>query len=216
MYFVWLGGERINPQSMSTNNQLNCTPKTDRRKCCLCQTNTKEELRFPHNPLCSSDSDAYSMIAKKKKKKKKKFPTKTSSPKNNITYESLPSLLLTKKYEWLQKVSLTQVVYDNVNITWSAHHAEKKRGLAFEVSITALLPLLCDKVHTVATVRHPMNEVRDTIIHLKPGQVPVITANQPIYALIKKVQWHWPNLYDKVKFVCLGGPSHRDGQFKIS
>ena len=102
-----------------------------------------------------------------------------------------------------KKVSLTQEVHDKVNINWSAHHAEKKRGLAFEVSITALLPLLRDEAHSVATVRHSMNKVRDTIAHLNPGQVPVITADQPIYALIKQVQWHWPDLYGEDKFVVM-------------
>ena len=58
------------------------------------------------------------------------FTTKNPSPpKGNVTYESLPSLPLTNEYEWLQKVSLTQEVPDKVNITWSAHHAEKKRVL---------------------------------------------------------------------------------------
>ena len=137
------------------------------------------------------------------------FTTKNPSPpKGKVTYESLPSLPLTNEYEWLQKISLTQEVHDNVNITWSAHHAEKKRGLAFEVSITALLPLLRDEAHSVATVRHSMNKVRDTIAHLNPGQVPVITADQPIYALIKQVQWHWPDLYGEDKFVVMFGGLH--------
>lgn len=49
-----------------------------------------------------------------------------SPPKGNVTYESLPNLSLTNEYEWLHKVSLTQEVHDNVNITWSAHHAKEK------------------------------------------------------------------------------------------
>lgn len=65
---------------------------------------------------------------------------------------------------------------------------KKKRGLAFEMSITALLSLLCDKAHSAATVRHSINKVRNTIAHLNPGKVPVITTDQPIYALNKQVQ----------------------------
>ena len=48
---------------MSTNNPLSCTPKPNWRKCCLCQTDTKEELKSPPTHYeCSSDG--YSMIAK--------------------------------------------------------------------------------------------------------------------------------------------------------
>ena len=108
------------------------------------------------------------------------FTTKNPSPpKGNVTYESLPSLPLTNEYEWLQKVSLTQEVHDKVNITWSSHHAEKKRGLAFEVSITALLPLLRDEAHSVATVRHSMNKVRDTIAQAKRACHHLILAISP-------------------------------------
>ncbi len=47
---------------MSANNPLSCTTKTDWRKCCLCQTDTKEELKSPPTRYeCSSDG--YSMIA---------------------------------------------------------------------------------------------------------------------------------------------------------
>ncbi|KAL0198142.1 hypothetical protein M9458_006682, partial [Cirrhinus mrigala] len=133
---------------------------------------------------------------------------KPSPPKGNVTYASLPTLLLTNEYEWLQKVSLTQDVDDEVNITWSAHHAEKKRGLAFDVSITSLFPLLRDEAHSIATVRHTMNKVRDAIAHLNPGQVPVITADQPIYSIAKQVQWHWPDLYGEDKFVVMFGGLH--------
>ena len=64
MYFAWLGGKRIkknlgfNLFNMSTNNLLNCNPKTDWRKFCLCQTDIKEELKSPPTHY------VYSMIAK--------------------------------------------------------------------------------------------------------------------------------------------------------
>ena len=65
------------------------------------------------------------------------------------------------------------------------------------------MPLLRDEVHSVATVRHSMDKVRDAIAYLNPDQVPVITADQPIYALAKQVQWQWPELYGEHKFVIM-------------
>ena len=47
---------------MSTKNPLSCSTKTDWKKCCLCQTDTKEELKSPPTHYnCSSDG--YSMLA---------------------------------------------------------------------------------------------------------------------------------------------------------
>ncbi len=125
-----------------------------------------------------------------------------------MTYTSLPCLSLTDEHEWLQKFSLTQEVGDEVNVSWSAHHAEKKRGLEFEMSITSLLPLLRDGAHSVATVRHSRDKVKDAISHRNPNQVPVITPDRPSYDVAKQVQWHWPDRYGEDRFVVMFGGLH--------
>ena len=91
-----------------------------------------------------------------------------------------------------------------VNLTWSAYHASQKRSPKFDVSITSLRPLLRDKAHSVAIVKHVMQKVCDTVAHLNPGQVPVIAADQPSYALAKQVQWQWPNEYEDLHIEMTG------------
>ena len=66
LYFVWLGGKRIAPRPqllhiMVASNPLSSASQTDWRKCCLCQTDLKEELKSPptHYP-CSPESNGYS------------------------------------------------------------------------------------------------------------------------------------------------------------
>ncbi len=112
------------------------------------------------------------------------------------------------EYEWLEKMTLTEEVDDALCVTWSAHHAAQKRSKAFEVSIIALLPLLRDQAHSVATIKHVMDKVRDTVAFLNPGQTPVISADQPLYALAKQIQWHWPEKYGEDKFVLMFGGLH--------
>jgi len=68
----------------------------------------------------------------------------------------------------------------------------QKRGPVFEVSITSLLPLLRDKAHSVATIQHVMDNIKDTVAYLNPIQTPVIPANLRIskadtVALARKV-----------------------------
>ena len=43
---------------------------------------------------------------------------------------------------------------------------------------------------------------------LNPGQTPVIAADQPLYALAKQIQWHWPENYGEYKFVMMFGGLH--------
>ena len=53
-----------------------------------------------------------------------------------------------------------------------------------------------------------MDKVRDTVAYLNPDQVPVIAADQPIYAVAKRIQWQWPEQYGEDKFVIMFGGLH--------
>jgi hypothetical protein len=107
------------------------------------------------------------------------------------------------EYEWLEKVFATKKVEGAVNISWAAHHSSKKRSPNFDTSITLLSPLLRAPAHSVATVRYVMDRIKDTVTFLNPGQIPVIAADQPIYAVAKHIQWHWPDRYGEDKFVIM-------------
>ena len=140
--------------------------------------------------------------------------TNKSPPPPQVTVAglSLPDMEMMKpqlalEFEWLQKVSITEV-HDSVNLTWSSHHADKKRGPAFKACISALMPLLREQAHSVATVRHVMDKIRDAVRLLNPGQVPVITADQPIYATAKQIQWQWPEDYGESHVLIMFGGLH--------
>ena len=81
-------------------------------------------------------------------------------------------------------------------------------GLAFEASIAALLPLLREQAYYVATVCYVMDKVKEILAYLNPNQIPVITADQPIYAVLKQIQWQWPERYGENKFVIMFGGLH--------
>ena len=107
----------------------------------------------------------------------------------------------------MEKVSFSQSVDDAVRITLASHHATQKRSQPFEVSITSLMPLLRDQAHSVATLKHAMKKIQDTVAFLNPGQTPVIAADQPLYAPLKQIQWEWPE-YGEDKFVIMFGGLH--------
>ena len=86
-------------------------------------------------------------------------------------------------------------------ITWAFHHVTQRRGKPFEVCISSLLPLNLDQVHSVATIKHAMEKIRDTVAFLNPGQTPVIASDQPLYALAEQIQGQWLD-YGEDKCVC--------------
>ncbi len=120
------------------------------------------------------------------------FTKKNPSPPTHGQTQGIEFLTthLTMEYRWLEEVFVTEEIDGEVNVSWAAYHASKKRSSAFEVSIASLLPLLRNQAHSVATIRHVMDKIKDTVTSLNPGQVPVIAADQPIYAMAKQIQWH--------------------------
>ena len=90
-------------------------------------------------------------------------------------------------------------------ISWAAFHSYQEPPHDFEVTIGSLLTLLPDDSKSVAMIRHAMDVVLQVVHHLNPGQVrlPVLTLDQPLYAIAKQVQWNWPSGYGEDKFVIL-------------
>ena len=53
-----------------------------------------------------------------------------------------------------------------------------------------------------------MDKIRDAVRLFNPGQVPVITADQSIYATAKQIQWQWPEDYGESQFLIMFGGLH--------
>ena len=54
-------------------------------------------------------------------------------------------------------------------------------------------------------IKHGMDMLREATSFLNPGQVPVITLDQPLFALTKAIQWKWPAEYGEDKYVVMFG-----------
>ena len=57
-------------------------------------------------------------------------------------------------------------------------------------------------------IKHSMDVIRNAVQHLNPGQTPVVTFDQPLFALAKQIQWKWPQEYGEQKFVVVFGSLH--------
>ena len=80
-------------------------------------------------------------------------------------------------------------------------------------AITGLLPMFRESAHTLAMVKHGMDLIKQATDLINPGQVPVMTIDQPLYALAKKIQWTWPDVYGEQKFVVMMGGLHIEMSF---
>jgi len=174
-------------------------------------SDNKGEKRQPLQPGQSKIKTVPELLSSFTNVRPTYFTTKPFPPQ--AQYLAMPGIDLLRtqlipEYEWLEKVSITEQFDGDINVTWSAHHASKKRSPTFEVSIASLMPLLRDEAHSVATIRHVMDRIKETVAFLNPQQVPVMAADQPIYAVAKQIQWHWPDQYGEDKFVMMFGGLH--------
>ena len=110
-----------------------------------------------------------------------------------------------KKCNWLQhalQLLQTENLTSGDNITWAAYHAAMQPPM--EDPLCTLL--LYEKAATPAMIKHGMDVIRQAIQFFNPGQIPVITFDQPLFALAKFVQWKWPNTHgERLQVVMLGG-----------
>ena len=116
--------------------------------------------------------------------------------------------------EWFDKVMAAQLNRMDW-ISWSAYHASIQTIAIPPSAIIALLPLFMDSVHSVAMMKHSMTIVQATVQHLNPSQVPVVIADQPLFALAKQIQWPWPNQFGESLFVMHAADAVKKGHRKL-
>ena len=88
-------------------------------------------------------------------------------------------------------------------VAWSAYHASKEI-LSDNVhpALTQLLPLFYENAATAAMIKHGMDMLKKATQFLNPGQISVISLDAPLFALVKLVQWNWPQTHGE-KDLCL-------------
>lgn len=77
-------------------------------------------------------------------------------------------------------------------------------------TICSLLPLFDYEAKSVAMIQHAMNVIKSAIGFLNPGQIPVITVDQPFYSVAKQIQWNWPDSHGEQQFVIIPGGLHTE------
>ena len=57
-------------------------------------------------------------------------------------------------------------------------------------------------------LKHGMDAIKTTVDKINKDQTQVIVFDQLVYALAKKVQWNWKDIYGETQAVVMMGPLH--------
>ena len=110
--------------------------------------------------------------------------------------------------KWLEHalILLQKDLTGDDTLVWAAYHALKQQPVGDPPALCALLPLFYEKAATPAMIKHGMDVQRRAVEFLNPGQIPVTTFDQPLFALAKLVKWKWPTTHgESMHVVMLGG-----------
>lgn len=120
-----------------------------------------------------------------------------------------------QEYNWLSRVSAVVDENDqgkNADSTdcfWSTYHAQQSALLPLSDN-SVMLPLFRDPSHSPAMICHALSVISSAVARVNPGQVPVVTFDQPLYALAKQIQWNWSNKFGEKQFVLILGGLHTE------
>ena len=110
--------------------------------------------------------------------------------------------------EWVQistRLLKKEEIEKGDAIAWAAYHASQKTPTHGLPALCAMLPLFYEKSATPAMIKHGMDLVKEATNLLNPGQIPVITFDQPLFALAKLVQWHFSATHGEGQYVAMLG-----------
>ena len=172
------------------------------------RTPTENSGRIAHSSSHYSLPESYTNV--KPVSLRTKEPVIPPTEDHPATNDVLLKTALGDEHVWLEKTreqrsDNTQSTDDP--ISWSAYHGNRHTE-HIEPSINSLLPLFQDDSKSIGMIRHSMDVVKQAVEFLNPGQVPVVTLDQPLFAIAKTIQWNWPELYGEDKFVVMLGGLH--------
>ena len=114
--------------------------------------------------------------------------------------------------QWLGTVITKMSDEKQSSTSWTQLNANMERG-KIRKSISSMFPIFKDDSHSVPLMCHAMDLILKATTFVNREQVPVIAFDQPLFAIAKKIQWHWPDKYGESKLVIMMGGLHIESAF---
>ena len=114
-----------------------------------------------------------------------------------------------KEQMWL---NATEFIFkDGVELAapvgWAAFHAQAIQEPVFPIE-SAVLNIWPDKASTPSMQKHSMETAISVTNKLNPGQIPVLTVDEPLYAICKQLQLQHPDSLGEDKIFIMLGQLH--------
>jgi hypothetical protein len=122
-----------------------------------------------------------------------------------------------KEHSWLSRISRLTVNTENfdpsmqaLDFSWAAYHATQQASDSSFMSKGVLLPMFCDAAHSPAMICHALTVVMSAVKTLNPGQLPVVTLDQPLFTIGKYIQWNYSDIIGEHHLLLILGGLHTE------
>lgn len=129
------------------------------------------------------------------------------SNNNRPSHDLVPGAKL-KDVSWMTHV--TTVLEQNTLpegevITWSGYNSRLMSDDSLKPrAVIGVLPLFPDKAASPSMIKHAMELTMQGTEFLNPGKIGVLGADQPLYAIAKRLQWTFPDSVEDNLVVMMG------------
>ena len=107
----------------------------------------------------------------------------------------VPELQKEENWEKHSQAMMGLPFEDHKKLSFVAYHNQKSEPVSGTPWNIGLTPMFDEKALTAAMMHHGMSVISHTIKKLNPGQVPIICGDQPLFALMKQIQWQFPDTF---------------------
>ena len=101
--------------------------------------------------------------------------------------------------DWVKTLeeALKEETFDDtrINVSCSGYHAIMQISVDRPPAATGLLPMFKDNAHSTSMIKHGIDLLIKATSRLNHGHTPVLIVDQPLYAICKKLQWTFQDLY---------------------
>ena len=132
--------------------------------------------------------------------------TNLSSTEDTTSSSSVEEQWITHAQSVIAK---SQINHDDI-VSWAAFCASNQLPHDRLPCITSMLPIFRNKASTSTMIYHAMSLIKAAIEYLNPGQTPVITLDQPLYAIAKAIQWNPNTEFSEDNYCVFLGPLHSE------
>ena len=94
------------------------------------------------------------------------------------------------------------------NLSWAAFFASREEQIKKEIVTSQVIFVFVEEAATPAMVKHCLTVILKAHEHTNPGETPWVTADQPLYALLKTIHWRFPETHGEDKLFGVLGALH--------